>query len=116
MYVLTADNLSGLGGPMGKERVTSYFQPRYFYSLTRAKWAAEDHYLKHIEKSYLKEHLSIMPKEAAETAAQISSKQQFEKVFKWTIHNGSDTYRCSSNDLGFIMYHVKEVVLEDLEE
>jgi len=116
MYVLTADNLSGLGGPMGTGTVTSYFQPRYFYSLTRAKWAAELHYLKHIEKSYLKEYLSIMPEEAAETAAQISSKQQFEKVFKWTIHNSSDTYRCSSNDLFFIMYHVREILLEDAEE
>lgn len=46
IYILESNDLSGLGGPMGSERIITNFV-KYFYSIDNAKKYAEEDYLKY---------------------------------------------------------------------
>lgn len=54
IYILESNDLSGLGGPMGSERITTNFV-KYFYSIDNAKkYAEEDYFNYHAGKETIK--------------------------------------------------------------
>ena len=84
MFSLTSENLSVLGGPMGKERTWNNWT-KYFNAVDAAKKFAEKDYGKEIDWS----------------------------KSKGPTRNLVPIDLLCSGDLGYVMYHIKEVEVEE---
>ena len=85
-YVLTSEDLSGLGGPMGSERTRDNWH-KYFLSVDSAKdYARQD---------YKKQYKGPKP-----------------KTLEW-FSSGPLANTLRTQDLGFVMYHVRPAQFED---
>jgi hypothetical protein len=95
VYKLISENLTNLGSPMGKEYTYNNWV-RYFSSIEKAKNVAESDYAKNI-----KNRDKFFNYRKITTA---------EKI-KWC--RGSEKDSLSSQDLSFVMYHIKPVKVEE---
>jgi hypothetical protein len=86
IYRLISENLTNLGGPMGKEYTYNNWV-RYFSSIEKAKSFAESDYDKNTKH-----------------------RPTAEKI-KWFKESEKDSIR--SQDLSFVMYHIKPVKVEE---
>lgn len=82
VYILSSENLTQLGGPMGTERTTINWT-MVFSSAAAAKSYAQRDY---------------------------DSRRKKASPIRWHLDRDGDSWH--SDDLGFVMYHVKETKVE----